>query len=171
VDIVIFSPPYPNSFDYTDIYNLELWMLGYLSCRNDNTALRKATVRSHVQVKRDFSVAELPSRELKRAYSLLCRRRSDLWDGNIPEMVAAYFGDMHTILRQVKRKLRRGGRAFLAVGNSKYAGVVVDTASILTELAPSVGFNFCRAEAIRSMRSSAQQGGRRELSESLIVLA
>ena len=171
VDLVIFSPPYPNSFDYTDIYNLELWMLGYLSCRDDNTALRNETVRSHVQVKRDFSAAELPSRELKRAYGLLCRHRRDLWDKNIPEMVLAYFGDMHTILRQVRRKLKRGGRAFLVVGNSKYAGVVIDTASILTELAPTGGFNFCRAEAIRSMRASAQQGGRRELSESLIVLA
>ena len=24
-DAAIFSPPYPNSFDYTDIYNIELW--------------------------------------------------------------------------------------------------------------------------------------------------
>jgi DNA methylase len=29
-DVAIFSPPYPNSFDYTDVYNLELWMLSYL---------------------------------------------------------------------------------------------------------------------------------------------
>jgi hypothetical protein len=28
VDAAIFSPPYPNSFDYTDVYNLELWVLG-----------------------------------------------------------------------------------------------------------------------------------------------
>lgn len=27
-DLVVFSPPYPNSFDYTDVYNVELWMLG-----------------------------------------------------------------------------------------------------------------------------------------------
>ncbi|HCD7359641.1 TPA: hypothetical protein NDZ02_005625, partial [Klebsiella pneumoniae] len=25
-DVIIFSPPYPNSFDYTDVYNIELWM-------------------------------------------------------------------------------------------------------------------------------------------------
>ena len=171
MDLVIFSPPYPNSFDYTDIYNLELWMLGYLSCRDDNAALRKETVRSHVQVKRDFSTEELPSRELKRSYRLLCRRRKDLWDNDIPEMVLAYFGDMNIVLRQVRRKLRPGGKAFLAVGNSKYAGVVIDAARIVSELAPSVGFGFCRAEGIRSMRASAQQGGRHELSESLVVLA
>jgi hypothetical protein len=146
-------------------------MLGYLSSRAENTALRNETVRSHVQVKRDFSVGDLPSRELKRSYGLLCRHRSELWDNNIPEMVLAYFGDMQTILRQARKKLKRGGKAFLAVGNSKYAGVVVDTAAVLTEMAPSLGFNSCRTEAIRSMRASAQQGGRHELSESLIVLA
>lgn len=171
VDMVIFSPPYPNSFDYTDIYNLELWMLGYLSSRQDNTALRNQTVRSHVQVKRDFTTDELVSTELKRAYRALCRRRRELWDHSIPEMVLAYFGDMHVVLKEVRGKLNRGGKAFLAVGNSKYGGVMVDTAKILTELAPSVGFKFCHTEAMRSMRSSAQQGGREELNESLIVLA
>ena len=171
VDIVIFSPPYPNSFDYTDIYNLELWMLGYLRSRNDNTILRNQTVRSHVQIKRDFGVGELDSAELWRAYRALCRRRRELWDQNIAEMVCAYFGDMASILRQVRAKLRRGGRAFLAVGNSKYAGVVVDTSKILAELAPTVGLRCVRSSSIRSMRASAQQGGCRELQESLMVFA
>ena len=30
IDVAIFSPPYPNSFDYTDVYNVELWGLQYL---------------------------------------------------------------------------------------------------------------------------------------------
>jgi hypothetical protein len=171
VDIVIFSPPYPNSFDYTDIYNIELWMLGYLRSGNDNTALRNQTVRSHVQIKRDFGVGDLDSAELRRAYRALCRRRHELWDQNIAEMICAYFGDMANILRQVRAKLCRGGRAFLAVGNSKYAGIVIDTSKILTELAPSVGLRCIRSSLIRSMRASAQQGGRAELQESLMVFA
>jgi hypothetical protein len=171
VDIVIFSPPYPNSFDYTDIYNLELWMLGYFRSRSDNTDLRKQTVRSHVQIKRDFSANDLDSAELRRVYRALCLRRSQLWNDNIAEMVCAYFGDMATILQQVRSKLRKGGRAFLAVGNSKYAGVVIDTPKILAELAPAVGLRCVRSSSIRSMRASAQQGGREELHESLIVFA
>ena len=170
VDMVIFSPPYPNSFDYTDIYNLELWMLGYLSSRADNTKLRNQTVRSHVQIKRDFSVEDLTSATLTRAHRALCRRREELWDRNIPDMVLAYFSDMKLVLKAVREKLNPSGKVFLAVGNSKYGGVVVDVAKILTELAPSVGFKFCRAKAMRSMRASAQQGGREELRESLVVL-
>ena len=170
-DIVIFSPPYPNSFDYTDIYNVELWMLGYLRSRDDNTVLRNQTVRSHVQIKRDFDAADLDSTELRRVYRALCRRRDELWDKNIAEMVRAYFDDMRVILRQIRSKLRRGGRAFLAVGNSKYAGVVVDTPKILAELAPSIGLRCVASSSIRSMRASAQQGGRAELQESLIVFS
>ena len=170
-DIVIFSPPYPNSFDYTDIYNVELWMLGYLRSREDNTVLRNQTVRSHVQIKRDFDAADLDSAELRRVYRALCRRRNELWDEDIAEMVRAYFGDMQVILRQIRAKLRRGGRAFLAVGNSKYAGVVVDTPKILAELAPSIGLRCVASSSIRSMRASAQQGGREELHESLIVFS
>ena len=171
VDIAIFSPPYPNSFDYTDIYNLELWMLGYFRSRNDNTVLRNQTIRSHVQIKRDFSANDIDSAELRRVYNALCRRRSELWDHDIPEMVCAYFGDMATIFRQVREKLRRGGRAFLAVGNSKYAGVVVDTPKILAELMPAIDLCCIRSSSIRSMRASAQQGGRAELHESLMVFA
>ncbi|MDP0920002.1 hypothetical protein Q6272_33745, partial [Klebsiella pneumoniae] len=35
-DLIVFSPPYPNSFDYTDIYNVELWVLGYIGSSADN---------------------------------------------------------------------------------------------------------------------------------------
>jgi hypothetical protein len=48
LDLAVFSPPYPNSFDYTDVYNVELWTLGYLDSAEKNTALRKQTLRSHV---------------------------------------------------------------------------------------------------------------------------
>ena len=37
VDLVVFSPPYPNSFDYTDVYNIELWALGYMRSGSDIT--------------------------------------------------------------------------------------------------------------------------------------
>jgi DNA methylase len=39
-DLAVFSPPYPNSFDYTDVYNLQLWVLGYLRDAGDNRQLR-----------------------------------------------------------------------------------------------------------------------------------
>lgn len=170
VDFAIFSPPYPNSFDYTDIYNLELWMLGYLKNRIDNTRLRSLTLRSHVQLFRDFSTADLESKTLKRTYRKLTGIRPRLWNANIPEMVCAYFADMQTVLRNIRRKVKKHGKVFLAIGNSQYAGIAIETQIIMSEIAASCGFRGTRCFPIRSMRSSAQQGGKRELVESVMVL-
>ena len=169
VDGAIFSPPYPNSFDYTDVYNLELWILGYLSGVPDNRTLRESTLSSHVQIKRRFSPTPVESATLTHTITKLVRARDDLWSPWIPEMIGAYFNDMKTVLERLIKKLEPEGEAWAVVGDSRYAGITVATAEILAELAPFIGYNVVDIESFRSMRSSAQQGGRNELSESLIV--
>jgi hypothetical protein len=171
IDLAVFSPPYPNSFDYTDIYNLELWMLGYLKTKEDNSLLRNRTLRSHVQIKRSFDTLRDVSPKLDRAYDRLVRSRKKLWNQHIPEMVSSYFCDMATILAEIHSKLRQNGRIFVAVGSSKYAGILIDVPGILMELAVASGLNLVDNAAIRSMRASAQQGGRFELKETLLTLS
>ena len=51
LDLIITSPPYLNSRDYTDIYMLELKVLQLVNSHEDLQKLRKSTLRSHVQVK------------------------------------------------------------------------------------------------------------------------
>jgi len=171
-DISIFSPPYPNSFDYTDVYNIELWMMGYLTDAKENRQLRESTLRSHVQIKRDLS-ARAPSAGslLEGTLSSLMAVRSTLWNRDIPAMIAAYFDDIGGILTTLASRLRDRGRVYMVVGDSRYAGIDVPVAAILAEQAPTVGFELIRAEPFRSMRASPQQGGGRELSETLIVLS
>lgn len=171
VDFAVLSPPYPNSFDYTDIYNIELWMLGYLSSRPDNLTLRGETLRSHVQIHREYSTDTLGSKSLARTYRNLARVRRELWNCHIPEMICAYFADMKIIMTKIKGKLKTDGKAFLAVGNSKYAGVIVDTETILKEIGLAHGYRRATSQPIRSMRASAQQGGRRELTEALLTFS
>ena len=50
IDLIITSPPYLNSRDYTDIYMLELKVLQLINSHEELRALRKNTLRSHVQV-------------------------------------------------------------------------------------------------------------------------
>lgn len=170
VDLVLFSPPYPNSFDYTDIYNVELWGLGYLREGGDNRELREATLRSHVQIFRDFSARPFASATLVSALRELARVRKQLWNRNIPEMIGAYFDDLLTIIEGAHRILRPGSECVLVVGDSRYAGVQIDVARVLEELAPSVGFRCVARHAVRAMRASAQQGGVVTLGESLVRL-
>jgi hypothetical protein len=169
-DVAIFSPPYPNSFDYTDVYNIELWVGGYLDGKTSNQALRQQTLRSHVQIKRSFETTELISPTLDRVFGELEEVRGNLWNKAIPDMVKAYFGDMQTIMSHLSGSVVRNGRAYMVVGDSRYHGVQIPVADILIELAESRGFEKIADEPFRSMRASPQQGGRKELLESLITL-
>lgn len=169
-DLAVFSPPYPNSFDYTDVYNVELWALGYLNGNASNTALRQSTLRSHVQIHRDMSYADLGSPTLNRTVTALRDVRTQLWNPHIPEMIGAYTGDMGKVLTGLATGLRSGGRVYMVVGDSRYASIDVPVATILAEIAPALGYSLVRLEPCRSMRSSPQQGGKHELTETLMVL-
>jgi hypothetical protein len=170
-DLAVFSPPYPNSFDYTDVYNVELWALKYLNRVQDNTALRMATLSSHVQIKRSFAPPPTDSILLNRTLRALRSKRADLWDVHIPDMVGAYFTDIASTIRAVSHVLPKKGQIWMVVGDSRYAGVSIPVAKILAQLAPSVNCNLIIKEPFRSMRTSAQQGGSHSLDETLLVLS
>ena len=169
-DLAVFSPPYPNSFDYTDVYNVELWALGYLRNRAGNIRLRHATLRSHVQLLRDFDSQGVSSPALARTIDALHQVRDQLWNPHIPEMIGAYARDLAVVMDHLRRGLRPRGRAYIVVGNSRYGGVDVPVATILTEIVEPLDYRLVATEPSRSMRSSPQQGGRQELGEMLVVL-
>ena len=169
-DLAIFSPPYPNSFDYTDVYNLELWMLGYFRTKTDNTRHRERTLRSHVQIKWPQTEVASGTPKLTKVTKSLVARRNELWNRHIPEMVAGYFADLESVLLSLKGIVRKGGHVVAAVGDSQYGGVRIDTAGILTEIGVRCGYDVEDASEIRSMRASAQHGGRFDLSETALRL-
>lgn len=169
-DLAVFSPPYPNSFDYTDVYNVELWMLGYLGDSSSNQALRKSTLCSHVQIKREFKPAPQGSLRLSRALGKLRRERDVLWSRWIPEMVGHYFHDMRQVLAKLHDRLNAQGEVWAVVGDSRYAGIHIPVDKILADFAPQLGYEVVNVEPFRSMRASAQQGGQHQLNESLVVL-
>ena len=168
-DIAVFSPPYPNSFDYTDVYNIELWMLGYLRNFDENRALRQTTLTSHVQISRPLTQRPQGSALLDITMGRLTDARCSLWDRRIPEMVAAYFADLLSVMDGIRGRLRPGGSTWFVVGDSRYAGVQIATANIMAELMGASGWRIKSLEPFRSMRYSAQQGGHPKLAETLIV--
>lgn len=168
---VVCSPPYPNSFDYTDVYNLELWMLGYLNEDNSNRALREATLSSHVQIQRDFATAPAGSEVLDSAIAKLEAKRAELWSPWIPEMVGAYFSDLLQVFERARPQVRIGGKLWLVVGDSQYKGELIPVASALSELLGERGWDLEGSGESRSMRVSPQQGGQQSLDETLLILS
>jgi hypothetical protein len=170
-DLVVSSPPYPNSFDYTDVYNVELWTLGYLKRPESNRKLRTSTLCSHVQISRAFPRPPAGSKRLTRVLKGLISRRADLWDHRIPEMIGGYFRDLGSLINSIRKSLAERGQVWMVVGDSRYSDVQVETAIILSDLLRSSGWRVDHLEDYRSMRSSPQQGGRPELSETLIIFS
>ena len=169
-DLAVFSPPYPNSFDYTDVYNVELWAMGYLDSADANTRLRHSTLRSHVQLIRRFEPGVTQSPTLKRTLDALAGVRNKLWSQHIPGMIGAYANDMEIIIRKLAEGIRSRGRIYIVVGDSRYAGVVVPASAIISEIAQSIGFKLVGLESCRAIRTSPQQGGALGLSESLLIM-
>jgi hypothetical protein len=170
-DCAIFSPPYPNSFDYTDIYNLELWMLGYLRSQQDNRDLRLATMHSHVQLNRVGRAPEGRSACFDAALDAVESSRSKLWNRGIPTMLRSYFADMEGVIADLASRIRPGGLITVIVGGSSYAGIGVNAPKIIAELGQDMGLELVRHSPLRAMRLSAQQGGQFGLSEDAVVFA
>ena len=169
-ELAVFSPPYMNSSDYTDVYNIELWALKYLDGPQANSILRSATLSSHVQLSRKFPEPPVGSPTLTEALARLESRQCNLWDRKIPAMVGAYFSDLLDVLNHLSRVLVNGGSAWIVVGDSRYAGVQIPVAKVLQELVGGRRWEVLATEPFRSMRTSAQQGGERMLTEQLLVL-
>lgn len=167
-DLSVFSPPYPNSFDYTDVYNVQLWMLGYLASSERNIALRRETLASHVQVSRSFAAPPTGSDTLEGVLRSLNAERKQLWSKHLPEMVGGYFRDLLDVTESVMSALRPGGECWMVVGDSRYGSTHVPVAQVINELLAERGHTVLSSEPIRHMKTSAQQGFKSALAESLL---
>lgn len=172
-DLIITSPPYLNSFDYTDIYRAELFLGEYVKSNEELRNLRKNTLRSHVQVKWDKSISYAPEM-LISINKELADNADKLWNKNIPYMVRAYFEDMREIFKSAYEKLKPGGEVWLVVSTSAYGGVHIPVDFILGEIFGQIGFQLDSIHCLRNLRTSSQQYkelqvDRPPLRESLII--
>lgn len=173
IDIVITSPPYLNSRDYTDIYRLELWMLGYVSTYEKERIIRKNALTSHVQIqlpKVDYPDVE----ELEFAINYLESSEAKLWNVNIPNMVRGYFNDMQNLLLDLKPKLNVNAMLYINVSNSSYSNHIIEVDLIIAKAAELIGYRCEEIRIARPIKTSSQQANistdLSKMRESIIVL-
>ncbi len=119
-DVVLFSPPYLNNIDYTEVYKIEQWLLGFLKSSTEMVAQRKRTFRSHpscifpdyddAKTDKVIQILGAPFRRL-----LEFAAREEKWRRRL---FTGYFADMQRTLEGCQRLLKPTGRVFLVVGNS-----------------------------------------------------
>jgi len=154
---VIFSPPYANCFDYTEIYKVELWMGNFVTEYSDLKKLRERGIRSHLNGYKinQNNNKKSPVPELTTLVEEL--KQIKLWDSRIPTMVNSYFDDMFMALDQIYKALRPGGFCCIIVSNSAYGGIVVPTDLLLTKYAEKIGFKAKELDVARFIITSSQQ--------------
>ena len=154
VEGIIFSPPYANCFDYTEIYKLELWFGKFVSDYGDLKRLRNQSLHSHLNG--DLSPEPEPESEILEELLEELKDRK-LWDKKIPRMLRLYYRDMFQVLRESCRVLDEDGFCCIVVGNSAYGGVVFPADLILAEYGERTGFAVDKIEVDRYIITSSQQ--------------
>lgn len=170
IDLVITSPPYLNSRDYTDSHMLELWLLGHITNYEMLRNLRGKTMRSHVQV--NWEDMDMPNSDILQSVMVDIHNYKDqFWNKSIPNMIVGYFSDLQTILEKLLSKMKKNGRIYINVANSSYFGVVVKTDRIIEEIANNLGYNVEEIRLARKIKTSSQQFEEvKWLRESVIVI-
>jgi hypothetical protein len=194
-DLIIYLPPYPNNIDYTEVYKIELWMSGFISNKEEFTALRHETMRSHPSVRfrrpmtylddaktctslkevvetLDILTDAVPDDTSEYASSHMSKeRRSELFQG--------YFDDMYQALKHQRDVLRPGGWIFCVVGNAMHGSgnapeghIPVASDLIIATLAQAVGLEVKAIEVARHLTRNLKLNapGRHLRRESIIVM-
>lgn len=171
--LCITSPPYLNTFDYTDIYRPELFLGKFIQGSQKLYELRLETVRSHIQAK----WAEPTSSDFGLLYQQTMKHinenKEHLMHKNIPMMIQAYFEDMFNILKQLKDKSAKDAQVWFVVSNSAYAGLEVPVDLIIGDLASKAGWFLKEIGVLRYVkkRKTKHSPYITELRESVIILS
>jgi DNA modification methylase len=186
-DLCVTSPPYLNSFDYTDVYRPELFLGGFVKDMAGLRQLRLATIRSHVQASWEAPTTS----DFGSNYSDVIKRLNglpvdsegierQLWDPRLPAMIQAYFEDMQRVLVSLRKQAKPSASVWLVVSTSAYAGVEIPVDLIIAEIAGRSGWLLREVSVLRYLRRlagqqweelSAREGvSRPHLRESLVIL-
>lgn len=171
-DFCITSPPYLNTFDYTDIYRPELFMGQFVKSNEELYSLRLKTIRSHVQAKWKLSKKEEFGLLFDKVINQVIKNKHLIRHKQIIPMIYAYFEDMEKIFRQLSLKGKKQAHLWIIVSTSAYANVHIPVDLILADIATSCGWKLREIGVLRDIqkRKSKYSPDIDKLRESLIIL-
>jgi site-specific DNA-methyltransferase (adenine-specific) len=170
-DSIVFSPPYANRFDYFESFKVELWFGSFVRSYGELNALRKASMRSHLNA--DFRRPLDPFGPLEELLAQMDTEASS-WRMGVPDLMRGYFHDLRTVLTQCRQVLPNG-RCNVVVGNSAFAGVIVPTDVLTALVGLESGFSSATLLETRHLTVAPQQrnklrGLEKHMRETVVVL-
>lgn len=171
--LCITSPPYLNTFDYTDIYRPELYLGKFIVGAQMLYDLRLETVRSHIQAKWKIPIQKDFGLLYEQTIKYVSENKDKLMHKDIPLMIQAYFEDMQSILKLLKIKAAKNGEVWLIVSNSAYADMEIPVDLIIGDIASKCGWFLKEIGVLRYVkkRKTKYSPSITELRESVIILS
>ena len=178
-DITIYSPPYINNIDYTEVYKLELWLCGFITNKADFRSLRYKTFRSHPSVKfqspivmsEDCRLVEV-QKDIKALTDALPQDKDRNWR---TDLFRGYFDDMYQSLVCQQAATNNGGWIFCVVGNSLHGSskspelrVPVAADLIIAAIAEAIGLEVKAIQVARQLKRRSPDN--HLMRESIIVM-
>lgn len=182
VGLALFSPPYLNCVDYSEVYKLELWLLGLISSSAEFRRLREGTLRSHPSI----AFPARPAPPVDRAPVFACIDAiSSFLEENLSRrpvgsMVRHYFADMFEVFDQLRSVIVPGGACACVVANSTFSRrsptpdsrsedwrLPILTDVLLARVAEAAGFDDVEIWSARNLRPRNVASG--SARESIVV--
>lgn len=155
-DLCVTSPPYLNSFDYSDVYRPELFLGRFVNDTKQLQKIRLDAVRSHMQASWEHPTRHAFGSLYQDCVSQIVAKKDQLWDARIPRMIQAYFEDMEKVLKNLRSRAAEHASMWLVVSTSAYAAVEVPVDLILAEIGQRSGWFLREVGVLRYLRSSSQ---------------
>ena len=155
VSLMVYSPPYLNQIDYTEVYKVESWLLGFINSVGEMKNQRLATVRSHSSIQFPESRPELTTNAeaALQLVNTVVSSSGDSWHQMFPRTAYGYFSDMQQSLRRQFELLEPGAQVRCVIGNSAHGAkgrrIAVATDLFIADIARAVGFDVPKIQVAR----------------------
>lgn len=171
-DVAVFSPPYPNRYDYVANYQLELGF-GFVDSAPALRMLRSQQLRSHLEAPAPAArTVEHPALdEFLAAFDGSAHAGGQR--GRVYRMVAGYFEDMSAVFAGLAVTMSVEAKVAVVVGTQVFGGEPLPTDLLLADIAAGHGFETEAVWVARAKGMSVQQrlsGAKRVASRESVIL-
>ncbi|MEV4281655.1 hypothetical protein [Actinoplanes xinjiangensis] len=159
-DWIVFSPPYPNNIDYTEVYKTETWALGLFEDPPAMKAQRLSTLRSHTSIyfpdKYWYESTEFRDDVEALLGPVLSAIPEDRYERGRRQLVKGYADDMLQVFSTLKEVATASTRMAVTVGNSLHGNgssrVIIASDLILCRLAEIAGWEIGEIRIARQLQ-------------------
>jgi DNA modification methylase len=187
-NICITSPPYLNNLDYGEISKVHTHFFEITNSWSDITkTVRKNLVTGatthYTESEFDLDVfsnsnfaienKNILNQLLNKSKSIKASAKEKSGKKSFDILMLLYFKDMHQVLSEMKRVLKRNGKAYLILGDSAPYGIHIPTTKLIGKIAKNIGYDEFKIHKIRSRGTKWKTLKHRhnlELTENVLVV-